>query len=257
MLFDTHAHLDEEVLFSDLDGVINRAREAGVAKINSVGCDWSSSRRAVCLAEQYPQTVYASVGLHPGEITDMSDTVLEDLFELAKEPVVVAWGEIGLDYHYPDPPRDIQKNFFRRQIALARELGKPIIIHDREAHQDTLDILRQEQAGINGGIFHSFSGSWEIAKICLAMGFMISFAGPLTFLNARLPVEVAAKVPLDMILVETDSPYLSPHPFRGKTNEPAKVAVTAARLAEIRNMEFERIAEITTKNAKRIFSLKD
>lgn len=257
MLFDTHAHLDDEALYPDIEGVLTRAKEAGVNLINSVGCDWRSSLMNVHIADKYPNQVYASVGIHPGEVAGLTEKVLEDLFELAQSPRVVGWGEIGLDYHYPQPERDLQKKHFRSQIALAKEVGKPIIIHNRESHQDMIDILKEEKAGINGGILHCFSGSWEMAKLCMDLGFMISFAGPLTFKNARLAVDVAAKIPLDMVLVETDSPYLTPHPYRGKQNEPARVTYTAAKLAEIRNMDFERICEITTENAMRLFSIKE
>ena len=255
MLFDTHAHLDDAALYSDVVNILQRAREAGIDWINSVGCDWRSSLLNVHLAEKHPDMVYASVGVHPSELRQIEENVWEKLTELAKTPRVIGWGEIGLDYHYDDTDKDLQQKYFRAQISLAKEVGKPIIIHDRDSHQDVVDILRQEHAGINGGILHCFSGSWEMAKQCLAMGFMISFAGPLTYKNARVPVEVAAKVPLDMLLVETDSPYLTPHPFRGKTNEPARVVYTAEKLAQIRHLDYEEIAAITAANAKRIFQL--
>ena len=255
MLFDTHAHLDDAALYSDVVNILQRAREAGIDWINSVGCDWRSSLLNVHLAEKHPDMVYASVGVHPSELRQIEENVWEKLTELAKTPRVIGWGEIGLDYHYDDTDKDLQQKYFRAQISLAKEVGKPIIIHDRDSHQDVVDILRQEHAGINGGILHCFSGSWEMAKQCLAMGFMVSFAGPLTYKNARVPVEVAAKVPLDMLLVETDSPYLTPHPFRGKTNEPARVVYTAEKLAQIRHLDYEEIAAITTANAKRIFQL--
>ena len=255
MLFDTHAHLDDDKLFPQVADVLSRAADAGIGWINSVGCDLASSLRNVVLAQKY-DNVYATVGVHPSENHDMSDDAMAKLLELAKMPKVVAWGEIGLDYHYEDDtPHDVQREYFRRQIHLAKQAGKPIVIHDRDAHQDVMDIIDQEKAGENGGILHCFSGSWEMAKFCLSHGFMISFAGPLTYKNARVPVEVASKVPLDMVLVETDSPYLTPHPFRGHTNESAFVAYTAAKLAEIRGMTVDEIAEITTANAKKIFKL--
>lgn len=255
MLFDTHAHLDDPALYPDIDNVLKRAKEAGVTLINSVGCDWRSSLLNVHLAEKHPEMIYASVGVHPSEVADIDEQVLAKLLELAKTPRVIGWGEIGLDYHYENTNKELQQKYLRLQISLAKEAGKPIIIHDRDSHQDVVDILQEEHAGINGGILHCFSGSWEMAKQCLKMGFFISFAGPLTYKNARVPVEVAGKVPLDMVLVETDSPYLTPHPFRGKTNEPARVIYTAEKLAQIRGMYYEEIAEITTANAKRIFRL--
>ena len=255
MLFDTHAHLDDDALFPQVEQVLARAKTAGVGFINSVGCSLSSSRRNVELAHKYPD-VYAIVGVHPSESQDMNEDAMAQLLALAKQPKVVAWGEIGLDYHYEDDtPHELQQEYFRRQIILAKEAGKPIVIHDRDANQDVMDILREMRAGENGGILHCFSGSWEMAKFCLELGFMISFAGPLTYKNARVPVEVAAKVPLDMILVETDSPYLTPQPFRGHTNEPSFVKYTAAKMAEIRGMDPERIAEITAANARRVFGL--
>ena len=255
MLFDTHAHLDDPALYPDIDNVLKRAKEAGVTLINSVGCDWRSSLLNVHLAEKHPEMIYASVGVHPSEVADIDEQVLAKLLELAKTPRVIGWGEIGLDYHYENTNKELQQKYLRLQISLAKEAGKPIIIHDRDSHQDVVDILQEEHAGINGGILHCFSGSWEMAKQCLKLGFFISFAGPLTYKNARVPVEVAGKVPLDMVLVETDSPYLTPHPFRGKTNEPARVIYTAEKLAQIRGMDYEEIAEITTANAKRIFRL--
>lgn len=253
-LYDTHAHLDDRKIFPDLENVLQRADAAGVSRINTVGCDWRSSLMSVRIAEKYPDRVRAIVGVHPSEIANWTDDLLDRLSDLTKSPLVVGWGEIGLDYHYADgTPHDQQRMVLRMQIAAAKKAKIPIIIHDRDAHQDTIDILKQEKAGVNGGILHCFSGSWEMAKECLRLGFYISFAGPLTYTNARVAIEVAAKVPEDRLLVETDCPYLSPHPMRGKVNEPARVTYTAARLAEIRGLDYERIAEITTANARTLF----
>lgn len=253
-LYDTHAHLDDKKLFPDLEDVLHRAKDAGVVRINTVGCDWRSSLMSVRIAEKHPDLVRAIVGVHPSEIMDWQDDLLTRLAELTKSSLVVGWGEIGLDYHYEDgAPHDRQKEIFRLQIAAAKEVRLPIIIHDRDAHQDTVDILKQEKAGIYGGVLHCFSGSWEMAKECLRLGFYISFAGPLTYTNARVSAEVAAKVPEDKLLIETDCPYLSPHPMRGKVNEPARVTYTAARLAEIRGLSYERITEITSANARDLF----
>ncbi len=256
-VYDTHAHLDDRKLFPDLEGVLQRAREAGVTRINTVGCDWRSSLMSLRLAEKYPDQVRAIVGVHPSEIGDWNDQLLERLAELTSSPLVVAWGEIGLDYHYDDgPPREKQRRVFQAQINAAKSVGLPICIHDRDAHQETIDILKKEKGGVNGGVMHCFSGSWEMAKECLRMGFYLSFAGPLTYSNARMALEVAAKAPEDRILVETDSPYLTPHPYRGQLNEPARVVLTAAKLAEVRQMDFDRMAEITTENALRLFGRK-
>ncbi|NLF80005.1 MAG: TatD family hydrolase [Clostridia bacterium] len=255
-MFDTHAHLGDPALLPQLAAIVDRAGAAGVTKINTVGYDLPSSLLALDIAAQYAGTVYATVGVHPAEADKIGVDDLAQLFKLARQPQVVAWGEIGLDYHYDDgPERAVQQQLFRAQIALARESGLPIVIHDRDAHQDVLAILKEEGATENGGVMHCFSGSWETAKAAMSLGMMISFAGPLTFTNARQPVEVAAKVPLDMLLIETDCPYLSPHPFRGKTNEPARVVHTAAKLAEIKGLEYRRIEEITTENARRLFRL--
>ena len=255
MLFDTHAHLDDDALYPQVDEILTNAKEAGVSWINSVGSSLPSSKRNVELASKYPDQVYASIGIHPGELAADNDDQLEQLIKLARRPRVIAWGEIGLDYNYPEPPRQSQKHYFIRQIALAKEVGLPIIIHNRDSHQDMLEILRREKAGSNGGILHCFSGSYQMALECMRLGFMISFAGPLTFKNARIPVEVAKQLPLDMILIETDSPYLSPHPLRGKTNQPSHIVHTAQKLAEIKELDYQKICEITTNNAKKIFNL--
>ncbi|MDR2712823.1 MAG: TatD family hydrolase, partial [Clostridiales bacterium] len=218
MLFDTHAHLNDPKLFSDLEAVLARAKQAKVEKIATVGYDWASSLMSLRLAEKYPERVYAAVGIHPHDAKNWNEELEEKLYHLAQQPGVVAWGEIGLDYYRDRSPRDIQRQVFKRQILLARELDKPLIIHNRDAHSDTLQILAEEKAGINGGILHCFSGSWETAKQCLSLGFHISFAGPVTYQNARNLGEIATKTPLDRLLVETDCPYLPPHPYRGQTN---------------------------------------
>ncbi len=255
MLYDTHAHLNDEAIFPDIEAILDRAKAAGVELINTIGYDWTSSLLAVHIAEKYPEMVYAAIGVHPHDADTLTDRMMNDLFDLAQAPKVIAWGEIGLDYHYDNSPRDIQKKAFIEQIALAKQTKLPIIIHNRESNQDMMDILKAERAGENGGILHCFSGSWEMAKFCMDLGFMISFAGPLTYKNAKTALEVAAKVPLDLVLVETDCPYLAPHPLRGKTNEPANIVHTAAKLAEIHHLDYQEICDITTQNAKRIFNI--
>lgn len=256
MLYDTHAHLDDAKLYPDIEAALSRAAAAGVRYINTIGCDWKSSLMAVHIAEKYPQQVYAAVGVHPHEAALLTPEQEERIFELAKAEKVVGWGEIGLDYYYDHTPRDVQRRVFRRQLDAAKQAGLPVIIHNRDAHQDTLDILRAEHGGVNGGVLHCFSGSWEMAKECLRLGFHISFAGPLTYRNARSLPEVARKTPLDRILVETDCPYLSPEPFRGKTNEPARVSHTLARLAELRQMDEAEMAAATTENGLQLFRVK-
>ena len=252
-VYDTHAHLDDQNLYPEVEEVLARAREAGVTRINTVGCDWKSSLMSVRIAEKYPQQVWAVVGVHPHEIEPMDGAYLERLFELSQAEKVVAWGEIGLDYYRDSTPREAQKKWFREQIEAAKSAGLPIVIHDRDAHQDCVDILKEMHGGVNGGVFHCFSGGWEMAKECMKMGFRISFAGPLTYKNAKTPVSVAEKVPLDYLLVETDSPYLTPEPYRGKRNESARVVYTLARLAEIRHIDYDLMAEQTTQNALALF----
>jgi len=255
MLFDSHAHLNDKKLYGDLPAVLVRAEEAQVSRILNCGADWPSSLMSVRLAEKYPGRVFAAVGVHPHDAKTLTEEMVHKLLKLAEAPQVVAWGEIGLDYYRDLSPRETQRSAFIAQIAAAKSVKKPIIIHDRDAHEDILRIARQERAGENGGVFHCFSGSWEMAKECLKMGFMISFAGPLTYHNAPKLSEVAAKVPADLMLVETDCPYLSPHPYRGKINEPARVSIVAAKLAEIRGVSYEEAAQITAANTGRLFGL--
>ncbi len=255
MLFDTHVHLNAEQYKEDLEEVIERAQSEGVDTVVVVGFDRPTIKKAMELADQYP-FVYASVGWHPVDAIDMTDEDLAWIEELAAHPKVVALGEMGLDYHWDKSPKDIQKEVFRKQIALAKRVKLPIIIHNREATQDIVAILKEEGAEEVGGIMHCFSGSAETAEECMKMNFYISFGGPVTFKNAKNVKETAAEIPLDRLLVETDCPYLTPHPFRGKRNEPAYVKLVAEELARIKNLSFEEIAEITTNNAKKIFGIK-
>ena len=256
MLFDTHAHLNDEKLYKRLPEVLDNARQAGLAGIATIGYDWRSSLMSVRLAEKYPDYVYAVTGIHPHDASTWNDALAEKMYSLAAEPLVRAVGEIGLDYYRDLSPRDVQQKVFRAQIAMAKELKKPIAIHDRDSHNDVVRILREEKAGVNGGILHCFSGSVEMARDCLNLGFHISFAGPLTFANARIPHEVCAYVPLSETLVETDCPYLSPHPYRGQVNEPARVALVAERIAEIKRLPLAEVERITTENAFRIYNIK-
>lgn len=253
-VFDTHAHLNDRQFAQDLDQVLERASKRGVTYIVNVGYDLDASRVSVELAQRYAK-VYAAVGIHPHDAADVKEETYDSLRFLATKPKVVAIGELGLDYYRDLSPRDKQKEVFRRQIALARELKLPVIIHDRDAHGDMLGILRQEKAGDVGGVMHCFSGSWEMAKQCLDMGFYISLAGPVTFKNAKRPQEVARRVPIDRLLVETDCPYLAPEPYRGKRNEPAFVTEVVERIAELRNMSAVELAYRTTENAKKVFGI--
>lgn len=254
MLFDTHTHINAEQFEEDREEVIQRAIEAGVTEMVVVGFDRPTIEKAMEIIDQY-EFIYASIGWHPVDAIDMTDEDLIWIEKLAQHPKVVAIGEMGLDYYWDKSPKDVQKDVFRRQISLAKRLKLPIIIHNREATEDIVQIL-EEGAGVVGGIMHCFSADWETAKRCLDMNFYISFGGPVTFKNAKLPKEVAAKVPLDRLLIETDCPFLSPHPYRGKRNEPARVALVAETIAELKNISYEELAALTTNNAKRLFHLK-
>ena len=254
MIIDTHAHLNAPEFDEDRDAVIARARENGVSTIVNIGFNRETIPTCLELAEKY-EFIYAVVGWHPQDAKYMTDADLEWIEELTKHPKVVGIGEMGLDYYWDTSPRDVQAEVFRKQIRLARKLKMPIVIHNRDAHQDVIQILREEKAEEVGGIMHCFSGSWETAKMALDMNFYISFGGPVTFKNAKQPKEVAAKVPLDRLLVETDCPYLTPHPFRGKRNETGYVRYVAEEMANLRGVTLEEIAAITSENAKRLFKL--
>src|SRR5690606_3767329 len=254
MLFDTHVHLNDEQFKDDLEEVIARAKANGVEYVVVVGFDRKTIIKALQLADEY-EFIYASVGWHPVDAIDMTEEDFVWLEEVAAHPKVVALGEMGLDYHWDKSPKDIQKKVFRQQISLAKKLQLPIIIHNRDATQDVVQILQEENAQEVGGIMHCFSGSPEVAKQCLELNFYISLGGPVTFKNAKKPKEVAQEVPLDRLLIETDCPYLAPHPFRGKRNEPGYVKLVAEQIAEIKGLSFDEIAETTTRNAKKLFGI--
>ncbi|MFC4303340.1 TatD family hydrolase [Cohnella boryungensis] len=255
MLIDTHAHLDSPKFDNDREEVIARALEAGIDTIVNIGFNRETIPSTMALAEKYPY-IFAAVGWHPTDAVDMR--LEEDLAwieRLCSHPKVVAIGEIGLDYYWDTSPKEIQHTVFREQIRLARKLNKPIVIHNRDAHEDVVRLLKEEKAEEVGGIMHCFSGSWETAKKCLDMNFYISFGGPVTFKNARVPKEVLERVPLDRILLETDAPYLAPHPYRGKRNESAYVRLVAEAAAEIKSISVEEIEKITSENGRRCLGL--
>ncbi|HPT68953.1 MAG TPA: TatD family hydrolase [Syntrophomonas sp.] len=256
MLIDTHAHLQDKDLKKDLEQVLNRSQNAGLEKIICVGYDLASSQEALQLARKYRQ-VHAVVGIHPHDAQSLTPDVKEKIFAMARDQRVVAIGEIGLDFYRDLSPREIQRQAFREQIKMAQEIGKPIVIHDRDAHQEVMEIIKAEKAGKNLGIMHCYSGALPMANELIKLGFYISFAGPLTFKNASKAHETAAKIPIDKILVETDCPYLSPEPFRGKLNEPANVKYVAAKLAELRNKSIDEIAYLTNLNARKVYRIKD
>jgi TatD DNase family protein len=253
MLFDTHCHLNDEQFRDDLDEVIVRAKEAGVSHIVIPGVDVESSRRAISIAESH-EGIYAAVGIHPEAANDVPAEAYEAIRQMARHPKVVAIGEIGLDYYWDTAPRPVQQEVLKKQIEVAADLGLPIVIHNRDATQDTVDLLQREcpNRGVVG-VMHCFTGSYEIAVQCMKLGFYISFGGPVTFKNAKNVVEVAAKIPEDRLLIETDSPYLTPHPFRGKRNEPARVSLVAEKLAELKSVPVETLQNFTFENACRLF----
>lgn len=255
MLFDTHCHLDAESFPEGADAVISRANAAGVVTFACVGVgSLEHARAAVALAERRADVV-ATVGVHPHDASQLNEALEAELAALAENPRVVAVGEVGLDFHYDHSPRETQKDVFRRAIALARRLKKPLVIHTRSAPAETLAILAAEEARDVGGIIHCFSEDRAFAARALELGFYLSFSGILTFKNATAVHEVAAWAPADRVLVETDSPYLAPVPLRGKKCEPAFVKHTAARLADLRASTLEHIAALTTANAARVFGL--
>ncbi len=257
-LIDTQTHLDDARYHDDRDMMITRARKAGVEAFVTIGCDLTTSHAAVALADRHP-FVYASIGVHPHEVKHVQDNWYDEFRRLAKNKKVVAYGEIGLDYHYNHSSPKEQRERFREQIQLARELNLPVIIHTREAQEDTIAILKEERAQDIGGVFHCFSGDAWLAKGALELGFYLSFSGILTFQNATMLREIAKTVPLDRLLIETDCPYLTPVPHRGKRNEPAFVSFVAQQLATIRSgepeMSVETIGRLTTRNAKRLFKI--
>jgi TatD DNase family protein len=254
MLFDTHAHLNATQFNEDVEQVIERARAEGVSHIVVVGFDRPTIERAMELAEQY-SFIYAAVGWHPVDAIHMTDDDLMMIEQLAAHPKVVALGEMGLDYYWDQSPKEVQKEVFRKQIRLAKKVKLPIIIHNRDATADIVHILREEQAAEVGGVMHCFTGSVEVAHQCIDMNFYISFGGPVTFKNAKKPKEVAKEIPLDRLLIETDCPYLTPHPFRGKRNEPSYVKYVAEAIAELKGVSFDEVAQKTSDNAKRLFGI--
>jgi len=255
MLIDSHAHLEMPEFKKDLEGVIQRAKESGVEYIFTVGTEKKDWKRALEITNAHP-SIYAILGVHPHNAKEIDDQTYTLLKGLCKNEKVKAYGEIGLDFFRNLSPREIQLKRFREQIGLAKELGLPIIVHDREAHQETLEILKSEKADECGGIIHCFSGDDEMAKACMDMGFYISIPGSITFKNAESFREIVKRVPLDSLLVETDAPFLTPEPFRGKRNEPSYVRYTAQKVAEIKKVSFEKVAEVTTENAFKVYRMK-
>ena len=253
MLFDTHAHLNDPAFDADRESLMESLASAGVGLVMNAGCSLESSRDIVAMAQRYPW-LYASVGSHPDAADEVNDSVLEEYRKLCKlSDKVKAIGEIGLDYYYEDIPREIQQRAFRAQMALAQELNMPVIVHEREAHNDGMAIVREFPKV--KGVFHCYSGSAEMARQLVNMGWYIGFTGVLTFKNARKAVETAASIPLDRIVLETDCPFMAPEPFRGKRNHPGYLYRMAEKLAEIRGISVEEVHTITTENGKRLYRI--
>ena len=254
-LFDTHAHYDSGAFNADRMEVLASMPEAGVELILNPGCDLPSSQTAVELAEKFP-FVYAAVGVHPSDCEGFSQNTLDGLRALAARPKVRAVGEIGLDYYWKDnPPREFQREVFHAQLELAEELQLPVIVHDREAHQDCLEVVRAHPKVT--GVYHCYSGSLEDAKTLVVLGWMLSFTGVVTYKNARRSLEVIDWLPMDRIMIETDSPYLTPEPFRGKRNDSRKVYRVAETIAQVKGLEAEEAARITLENGKRFFGIEE
>jgi TatD DNase family protein len=253
-LFDTHAHLHFPDFADDLPAVLDRAREAGVRGILTIGTDVETSRAAIAIAAREPD-VWAAVGIHPHEAAAADDAALREIEQLAGAPRVVAVGEIGLDFFRNLAPRAAQIRCLGALLELARRVGKPALVHCRDAHDETLAALAEGRVGDVGGIMHCFSGDAAIAQRCLDLGLHVSIAGPVTYPNARALPDVVRVVPADRLVVETDCPYLPPQPFRGKRNEPAYVAITAARVAALRGEPLDALAAAMTANARRLFGI--
>ena len=253
MLFDTHAHLDDRAFDDDRTELLAGLPGQGLALVMNPGCSLESSRNVVKIAKEHDY-IYAAVGSHPDVADEVNEAVIDEYRMLCKlNPKVKAIGEIGLDYHYEDIPRDIQLKAFRMQMELARELKLPVIVHEREAHEDGMAVIR-EFSDVTG-VFHCYSGSAEMARQLVDRGWYIGFTGVLTFKNARKAVEVASSIPLERIVLETDCPYMAPEPFRGKRNDPGKLYRMAEKLAEIRGLSVEEIESVTTENGKRLYRI--
>ncbi len=252
MYFDSHAHLDHRRFENDRGDILQDLKNHNVGLVMNVGCDLSSSLRCIAMAEKHP-FVYASVGSHPDDAGNFTESTAALYAQLAKNPKVKAIGEIGLDYYYDDNPPEVQKKAFRRQLELAREVNLPVIIHDRDAHKDVLDLIRAFPEV--KGVFHCFSGSAEMAKEVSKMGWYVGFTGVITFKNARKAVEAVAALPLDKIVVEPDCPYMAPEPHRGTRNDSRNIGFMVQKVAQIKGISLKEAEIATTENAKRLFNI--
>jgi len=254
MLIDSHSHLEMPDFIKDLEEVIQRAEASGVRYIFTVGTEKKDWKRTLEIVNSHP-SIYAILGVHPHNAKEIDHETYPTLRQLCRQEKVKAYGEIGLDFFRNLSPRDVQLKRFREQIGLAKELRLPIVVHDREAHHETLEVLKSEKAEECGGIIHCFSGDYEMAKACMDMGFFISVPGSITYKNSEDYRETIKRIPLESLLIETDAPFLTPVPFRGKRNEPSYVRYTAQKVAEIKKVTFEKVAEVTTENALRVYRL--
>jgi TatD DNase family protein len=254
MIFDTHAHYDDEQFDIDREELLLSMKDNGIGNVVNVGANLEGSQRSLDLAQKY-DFVYAAVGVHPSDCAELDDEGIEKIRAMSSFPKCVAIGEIGLDYYWPEPDHELQKKWFIRQIALAREVGLPIIVHSRDAAADTLEILKSEKAGELGGVVHCFSYSKEVALECVQMGFYIGVGGVLTFKNGRKMKEVVEEIPMDRIILETDSPYLSPEPNRGKRNSSLNLPYVVSAMAQIKGISEEEVIRITEENARKMYRL--
>lgn len=250
-IFDTHAHYDDEAFDSDRESLLPSFEGRGVSRVIDCGCNVASSKKAIELSEKY-DFIYAAVGIHPHDAEEAETGDLDVIKRLTEHEKVVAIGEIGLDYHYDFSPRELQKEYFEKQIILAKELDMPIIVHDREAHEDTMQLLRKHRPK---GVLHCFSGSVETAKEIISLGMYIGLGGAVTFKNAKMPLKVAEFLPLDRLLLETDAPYMTPVPFRGKRNDSSLIPYTAIKIAEVKGIAPQELVDAACENAKRLFGV--
>ena len=255
MIFDTHAHYDDPVYEKDREELFEAMRAEGVGMITDIGADIASTKKAAELSNAY-DFVYAAAGVHPSEVYFLEEADMDFLLEMAKNPKVVAIGEIGLDYHYEDTVREVQKKWFIRQLELAKEVKLPVVIHSRDAAQDTLDIMKDIHAEDIGGVIHCFSYGWEMAKIYLDMGFYLGIGGVVTFKNAKKLKEVVQRAPMDRLVLETDAPYLAPEPYRGKRNASHYLKYVAEEIAALRSMAPDEVIHITEENGKQMYRIR-
>ena len=254
VIFDTHAHYDDEAYEEDREDILKLIQQDGVGLVTDVGATIASTKKAVALSEQY-DFIYAAVGMHPEGVEELTDQDMDWLCELAKREKVVAIGEIGLDYYYEDPKRDIQKIWFRKQLEVARKTGLPVVIHSRDAAQDTLDIIKEEHGEQIGGVIHCFSYGKEMAQVYLDMGFYLGIGGVVTFKNGKKLKEVVKYTPIERIVLETDAPYLTPEPNRGKRNASHYLKYVAQEIAQLKGMTAKEVIAVTTKNAKEMYRI--